>query len=164
MCPSCQAPSKCSPSFIKRSIDYTVQVIYAADKKLPAGCRTEKVSMSLPELSTVWRSGKTKNAKIVVRLIYPWCGNCYQRCFNSLLFKKPEMPQKCEKKPPFAYTFVHETVTEKTWIQVKTWRVTSLKNTDLFPLYTPLVDLHCAYGSRDIAILVMLKTIKYRWS
>ena len=35
-----------------------------------------------------------------------------QRC-NSLLFKKPEMPQKYEEKTPFAYTFVHETVTEK---------------------------------------------------
>ena len=38
--------------------------------------------------------------------------NYIQRC-NSLLFKKPEMPQKCEKAT-FAYTFVHETVTEKT--------------------------------------------------
>ena len=34
---------------------------------------------------------------------------------------------KTVKKNPFAYTFVHEKVTEKTWIQVKTWRVTSLK-------------------------------------
>ena len=32
------------------------------------------------------------------------------------------------KKHLFAYTFVHETVTEKTWIQVKTWRITSLFN------------------------------------